>query len=214
MEQLTLFEPPPTLPRFNGIIADPAWKFILRSAKGEKKSPQAHYDCMTLDEIKALPVSDLASDNCLLWLWTTGPFMKLAMDVVDAWGFTYATCGTWNKITKHGKKAFGPGYWLRTSSEPYIIATRGSPRVYSRRERTSFDGPLREHSRKPEEGIAQFCRMTIAPRLEMFSRENHPGIDAVWGNQTGMLGGDGNPAKILLPGESAQLGAAVGPEQG
>ena len=141
------------LPKFNGIIADPPWKFLVRSDRGLKKSAQAHYGCMTLDDIKALPVRDLAADDCLLWLWTTGPFLRISMDVLDAWGFAYKTSGSWNKITKHGKPGFGTGYWLRGSSEPYIIATRGRPKIYSRSERSSFDGPLREHSRKPDEGF-------------------------------------------------------------
>ena len=195
------------LPRFHGIISDPPWKFLLRSDRGGRKSAQAHYDCMTLDDIKSLPVQKLAADDCLLWLWTTGPFLRIAMDVLDAWGFTYKTSGHWNKITKNGKPGFGTGYWVRTSSEPYIIATRGRPKIYSRSERSSFDGPLREHSRKPLEGIQQFCRMTIPPRLEMFSREHHDGIDAVWGNQTGLFGGTGAPRKLLLPGE---LGGSPG----
>ena len=52
-----------------------------------------------------------------------------------------------------------------------------------------------------DEGFDQFCRMTIRPRLEMFSREHRPGIDSVWGDQTGLFGGGGDPVKLILPGD-------------
>lgn len=46
---------------FGAIIADPPWKFELYSEKGIGKVPQAQYACMELDEIRALPVQQLAS---------------------------------------------------------------------------------------------------------------------------------------------------------
>ena len=48
---------------FDLIMADPPWRFALRSKKGEAKSADAQYDTMTLEEIKAMPVSALAAEN-------------------------------------------------------------------------------------------------------------------------------------------------------
>lgn len=169
---------------FDFIMADPPWLYELYSKEGEGKSPQAQYDCMTLDQIKGLPVLDLAAPNCLLWLWATNPMLPHALEVVSSWGFTFKTAGTWVKTTKNGKLAFGTGYVLRCSSEPFLIATRGKPRT-SRSVRSAHLGLIREHSRKPEEAYrAAEQLMPRANRLELFSRTNRPGWQA-WGDEAG-----------------------------
>ena len=78
---------------YRTILADPPWTFKTRSHKGKGRSAEAWYDCMSLDEIKAFPVQQWAAKDCVLLLWTTGPMMRHAFDVVDAWGFTYSTMG-------------------------------------------------------------------------------------------------------------------------
>jgi N6-adenosine-specific RNA methylase IME4 len=170
------FEDIPRL-HYGLIMADPPWSFALRSAKGQAKSPQAHYRCMSADWIKALPVSHLAAPDCLLFLWATNPLLPLAFEVMGAWGFTFKTAGHWSKKTKHGKQAFGTGYILRCAGEPFIIGTIGNPKV-SRRVRSVIEGPLREHSRKPDEAFAaaeELCG--DVPRLELFSRQPREGWD-------------------------------------
>ena len=54
------------------------------SAKGKGRSAEAHYDCMSLPEIKKLPVSDWAADNALLLLWATDPLIDKAIEVIEA----------------------------------------------------------------------------------------------------------------------------------
>jgi N6-adenosine-specific RNA methylase IME4 len=171
---------------FSVIMADPPWAFATRSDKGLKKSPQAHYDCMSLDAIKALPVADISAPDCLLMMWATAPMLPHALEVMAAWGFTYKTMGAWAKRSKTGSKwAFGTGYILRSASEPFLIGTRGAPRVVSKSERNLIVAPVREHSRKPDEARAMLERMIPAGRrLEMFARETAPGWEA-WGNQVG-----------------------------
>ena len=39
------------------IYADPAWLFENYSAAGQEKNPLAHYACMSLEDMKALPVA-------------------------------------------------------------------------------------------------------------------------------------------------------------
>ena len=169
---------------YSVIMADPPWSFTARSSKGLTKSPQAHYDCMDLPAIKALPVADVADRDCLLMMWATAPMLPQALEVMAAWGFTFKTMGTWAKQSKTGAKwAFGTGFILRSASEPYLIGTRGRPKVVSRSERNLIVAPVREHSRKPDSARASLDRMIpTGRRLEMFARESSPGWD-VWGNQ-------------------------------
>jgi N6-adenosine-specific RNA methylase IME4 len=187
--------------KYNQIMADPPWHFALRSVAGETKSSQAKYGSMTFEEIKALPVRDLASRDCILFLWCTWPLLlhggSPAMrfsdadaarsrvgEVINAWGFRYVTGGVWRKVTKHGKIGFGTGYRARSACEPFLLAVTGNPDT-SRAERNIFDGLRREHSRKPDDAFAWCERhLPAAWRVELFSRQSRPGWDS-WGYEVG-----------------------------
>lgn len=118
---------PLTPMKYGAILADPAWKYVMRSDKGHEKSPEAHYDTMDLAAIKALPVHELAGPDCYLFMWSTWPHLKQAQSVLDAWGFEYVTGGSWLKRTVHWNVAFGTGYVLRSSTEPYLVGKIGRP---------------------------------------------------------------------------------------
>lgn len=180
---------------YNMIWADPCWQYKNYSAAGEAKNATAHYDCQDLEWIKDLPVSSLAADDCLLWLWATNPMLPEALETMAAWGFKFKTAGTWCKRTKYKKDNFGTGYIFRSSNEPILIGTRGKPQttrsvrgtVSSGEELSDFgftiEAAIREHSRKPEEAFAAAqALMPNAKRAELFSRQRREGWD-VWGNE-------------------------------
>lgn len=159
------------------IVADPPWSFSNWSEKGEEKNASSQYQCQDLEWVKSLRVGDLASSNCLLVLWATNPLLNVAFDVMAAWGFEFKTAGHWSKKTKHGKQAFGTGYILRCAGEPFLIGTIGKPKC-AKNIRSVIEGPVREHSRKPEESFQAFERLVPgATRLELFSRQSRKGWD-------------------------------------
>ena len=53
---------------YSMLMADPPWSFQLYSEKGEAKSAQAKYECMSLDEIAALPVDHLTAADAILFI--------------------------------------------------------------------------------------------------------------------------------------------------
>lgn len=179
---------------YDFIMADPPWLFEVRSEKGEEKSPQAHYATMTISDIAALPVADLARETCLLWLWATGPMLPAQIAVMQAWGFAFVTSGVWVKNTVRDKLFFGTGYYLRNAHEPFLIGARGKPPMPEPRNiRSVIMGQVREHSRKPENAYAAAERLTTGfdahkagtlRRVELFSRTNRKGWD-VWGDEAG-----------------------------
>lgn len=176
---------------FSMLMVDPPWSFSLYSAKGGNKSAEHHYKTMSMEDIAALPVGDLAEENSVLWLWGTAPMFPAQVKVAERWGFVYKTMGVWEKVTRTGKQAFGTGYIFRTSHEPIIIATRGEPKT-SRSLRSSFSGERREHSRKPEEAFVHAERlMPKATRIEIFSRTNRPGWTS-WGDEVGRWSTEGD----------------------
>lgn len=184
---------------YDFIMADPPWTFELRSDKGEAKSAQAEYRCMSLDGIAALPVADLARETCLLWLWATGPMLPAQIEVMRAWGFSFVTSGAWVKRTVNDKLAFGTGYFLRSSHEPFLLGARGEPPMPEPRNvRSVVMGQVREHSRKPETAYGAAERLTTGfpahkagtlRRVELFSRTNRKGWD-VWGDEVGKFGAE------------------------
>ncbi|WP_375553380.1 MT-A70 family methyltransferase [Roseovarius mucosus] len=172
--------------RYGLIMADPPWSFDNWSRAGEAKNAKAQYDCTPLDWIKALRVADLAAPDCLLWLWATNPMLPQAIEVMAAWGFTFKTAGHWSKKTVNGKQAFGTGYILRCASEPFLIGTIGNPKC-ARNVRSVVEGPVREHSRKPDEAFAAAeALVPDARRIELFSRQERAGWD-VMGDQIGVM---------------------------
>jgi len=175
---------------FDLIMADPNWRFETRTERGRGvKSPDAHYRTDDIETIKRYPVLSLAHRNCVLWLWATHPMIDQQIEVCRAWGFKFVTTGVWVKRTKKGKLGFGTGYRLRCASEPFIIGTVGFP-LTAKSVRTVIEGPLREHSRKPDEAYQaaeQLLPRTmwgVARRADLFSRQTRPGWNA-WGDEHG-----------------------------
>lgn len=176
------FEDIPT-GKYQIIMADPPWHFTTRSSKGQAKSPSQHYETHGVDWVKRLPVSSLAADDCLLWLWALNHNLHHAMEVMAAWGFEFKSSGHWAKYTKHGKHAFGTGYLLRGAGEPFLLGVRGKPK-FGRSQRSVIHAKMGRHSEKPAEAFDAACRVfpSAEQRIELFSRQEREGWD-VFGNE-------------------------------
>ena len=168
---------------FGVVMADPPWSFDNWSEGGNAKNAKAQYDCMPTDDICAMPVGHLAAGDCWLWLWATHPMLPDALRVMDAWGFSFVTSRVWVKRGISGKTAFGPGYVLRTCSEPFLIGKIGAPRTFNKSVRTVLESPRRQHSRKPDNAY-KTCETLFGPanRLDLFSRQTRAGW-MNWGNE-------------------------------
>jgi N6-adenosine-specific RNA methylase IME4 len=146
----------PTGP-FQVIVADPPWRY--------ETGNDLPYPTMALEDIKALPVESIAADDALLWLWTTNAHLRVAFEVVEAWGFEYRTLLTWVK------NQMGTGEWLRGQTEHCLLAIRGKPVFLHGNHSTVLEAARREHSRKPEEFYAMVERTSPGNKMEVLSRE-------------------------------------------
>jgi N6-adenosine-specific RNA methylase IME4 len=180
----------PKAHHYSVIYADPPWPFATYSAKGKGRSAEAHYNCMSLADIAAVPLREWAADDCVLLMWTTDPLLEKAFDIIHAWGFTYKTVGFyWVKLRKPAlfyddrSFCFGQGKWTRANPEPCLLATRGNPKRLSRGVRELIVAPRREHSRKPDEIYDRIERLVAGPYLELFARQRRPGWDFAFSNQ-------------------------------
>ncbi len=173
--------------KYKAIYADPPWYFRNFSAKGTGRAPISHYDVLTLEELKALPVADYADKNCALFLWVTDPMLPEGIELMRAWGFKFKTIAFhWVKLNKNAasKKVeddpffTGLGYWTRANPELCLLGTRGSPRRISKDVRRLLVSERREHSRKPDEIYDRIERLVDGPYLELFARKRRKGWDA------------------------------------
>jgi N6-adenosine-specific RNA methylase IME4 len=136
------------------------------------------YPTMDIDDIKAMPVEEIADDDATLWLWTTNAHLRVAFDVIDSWGFEYRTLLTWVK------DRMGTGEWLRGQTEHCMLAVRGKPVFLHGNHGTVLEAARREHSRKPEEFYSLVEATCPGLKVELFSRSAREGWRA-FGNDTG-----------------------------
>jgi N6-adenosine-specific RNA methylase IME4 len=138
-----------------------------------------HYNLMSLERIKAMPVSALTAADAHLWLWVTNATLRDGYDVADAWGFTVRAPLTWIKFR------MGLGNYLRNTTEHLLFATKGRAPVGFHSQPTWMNAPVQDHSHKPEEQYAIIERVSSGPYLELFARRRPPSSSdwSVWGNE-------------------------------
>ena len=174
--------------KYHIIYADPPWTFKTWSDKGKGKSAEQHYDCMTMEDIKNLPVQDICEEDAVCIMWVTFPLLKEGIETLEAWGFKYKTVAfNWVKRNKKANSWFvGMGYYTRSNSEIAILGTKG--KVLNRANHNVpqvCNDRIREHSRKPD-----IIRQRIIDlfgdisRIELFCRDALQGWDT-WGDESG-----------------------------
>ena len=163
--------------RYGVIYCDPPWRYNFSSHNADRV--ERHYPTMALEEIKALPVNRISTDKCILYLWSTAPKLKEALEVMESWGFEYKTHCIWDKLS------MGMGYWFRGQHELLLVGTKGkaSPPSPSQRISSVIPSKKRGHSVKPDE-VREHIRRWFpnSARIELFARKRVEGWDA-WGDE-------------------------------
>lgn len=175
-------------PPYSTIVADPPWAYrqsrITTRTGNHKVGAEDKYSTLTIDEIAALPVRDLAATNAHLYLWVTNPKLygdrsggPTPRDVMEAWGFKYVTCLTW--VKKPG--ALGMGFYFRGETEHVLFGLRGDlPIPVERRRPNWLMAAKRGHSIKPDALMDLVEQVSPGPYVELFSRTPRMGWDS-WG---------------------------------
>jgi N6-adenosine-specific RNA methylase IME4 len=192
--------------RAGTIAIDPPWPFEQYSERAAHAVFE-HYETMSLDAIKALPIAQLAADDCALFLWVTWPFVPIWHEVIEAWGFTYSGLGfDWIKLTSDGERLHkGNGYNTRQNPEPCLIAKRGKPLRLDEGVHSVIMTRVGAHSEKPDEVYARMERLYGGPRLELFARAERPGWKT-WGNQRPPPVSDEAPSSVDGSPEQERIG--------
>lgn len=185
----------PELPnqKYDVIYADPPWdyggkmQYDKSSIKSENvgfekkvfiSAANFKYPTVKLKDLKTLDVSSIAADNCILFMWTTGPQMANSIELGKSWGFEYKTIAfVWDK------QVHNPGRYTLSQTEFVLAFKKGkfpTPRG-ARNVRQLVSVHRGTHSEKPVEVIEGITRMfPLQKKIELFARNNYYGWDN-WG---------------------------------
>lgn len=185
----------PVLPseKYDVIYADPPWDYggKMQYDKSSIKSINVgfeknvfisaanfKYPTLKLKELKELDVNSIAADDCILFMWTTGPQMANSIELGKAWGFEYKTIAfVWDK------QVHNPGRYTLSQTEFVLAFKKGrfpTPRG-ARNVRQLLSIHRGEHSEKPEKVIDGITKMfPEQKKIELFARNNYIGWDN-WG---------------------------------
>lgn len=174
--------------KYQIIYADPPWKYSSRANHKTRfrGGAEGHYQLMDMEAIKALPLSSLADENCVLFMWCTFPYLDEQIKLFRHWGFKYRTVGfTWVKTNpdQQLKTFFGVGFYAKSNAEICLMGIKGKMKPISNSISSIVIYPRGKHSEKPavirDKIIALFGNL---PRVELFARQKIEGWDA-WGNE-------------------------------
>lgn len=167
-------------PPYRTIVVDPPWQYDAinppNRGTGHGGAPyeggKLPYSGMPLDQIKALPVKELAAD-ARLFLWVTNRYLRHAWEVLEAWGFeAQARTLVWCKK---------PEGTATITTEFVVIGKVGSPARMPWSPTTWYAWPnTNSHSRKPAAFIDLVESWCEPPYLELFARSPRLGWDH-WG---------------------------------
>lgn len=171
----------PVKERYRTIVADPPWPITMKMGAGGRRAraTEVPYKVLSVEEIKAIPVREMAADEAHLYLWATRRLFREgeAAKVARAWGFE--PCGEliW------GLRNPGMGGFNGNGHEPILVASRGS-QPFPKNELPAGVVFWRQpyawgklHSAKPEGFLDLVEQVSPAPRLEMFARRARFGWD-------------------------------------
>jgi N6-adenosine-specific RNA methylase IME4 len=161
------------------IYADPPWQYGDTLLNMPGAGAEDHYPSMSIDELCAMRVEDLATSDAVLFMWVTSPLLEECFPIIRAWGFEYKTSFVWDKV-KHNM-----GHYNSVRHELLLVCTRGSctPDVPTLIDSVQSIERSGRHSEKPQE--FRTIIDTLYPtgkRLELFARAPVDGWD-VWGNE-------------------------------
>lgn len=177
--------------KYEIIYADPPWEYRQSGSKLHSRGmAKQHYNTMSTDEICKIPVKDLATEDCVLFLWATFPNIEEALKVMRSWGFEYKTAAfVWVKKNRKSDTLFwGMGAYTRANAEVCLLGIRKGTKakqvVKSNAVHQIIESPVEEHSKKPAETRDRIVKLLGGGvnKIELFARQIVEGWDC-WGNE-------------------------------
>ncbi|MEW8193919.1 MAG: MT-A70 family methyltransferase [Candidatus Thiodiazotropha sp.] len=151
---------------YSTILIDPPWDWGDEGDQDQLGRARPDYNTLSFEDLKNLPVGELADDDAHIYLWITNRSLPKGFELLSEWGFRYITAITW--VKPH----YGMGNYFRGQTEHILFGVKGSLPLLRKDQGTVFhaDRGPNGHSSKPVElyDIIESC--SPGPYLEMFSR--------------------------------------------
>ena len=175
--------------KYNVIYADPPWSFgrgVYQDNGRDERKIETIYNTMPKKDIENLPVKEISSEDCALFLWVTDSHLKDGIELIEKWGFKYKTIAfIWVKKTKNNKTCANVGAWTMKNCEIVLLGTKGNMLKYKNANNVFqlVEEIRTKHSKKPKEVSRRIHEIfPIENKIELFAREKSDGWD-VWGNE-------------------------------
>ena len=160
--------------KYSTLLIDPPWDICQKGIRGAQK----HYNLMTSEQIRSMPINAITHDNAHCWLWVTNNTLRVGFDIMEEWGFPVKSIFTWIKLR------MGLGNYLRNCTEHLLLGIRGKCPVKCKNQVNFGVFPVQDHSHKPEELHEIIQRVSNGPYLELFARRRPSNAEwDVWGNE-------------------------------
>jgi len=163
--------------KYDVIVIDPPWEIQKIQRDVRPNQQELDYPTMSIDEIKNIPISELASENCMLFLWVIDKYLFTAKEIIEYWGFNYHLTMSWDK--GNGISMYG----FHRQTEFIVVGFKGKHEIYPQRKtiRTSFFANSDYHSAKPDE-FYQMLDILEGNKIDIFARKKREGWE-VYGNE-------------------------------
>lgn len=169
--------------KYNTIVIDPPWEISMAGARKVRPNTakELPYKTMTLDEIKSIPIGNIANVGCHVYCWTTNKMLQHTFDVLKSWGVNYHLTLVWVKPS-----ALAPCFAYKFATEFLLLGFFGKPM-----QKFIGMGKLNwiehftkagQHSQKPEKMYNLIKEMSPEPRIDIFSRRLISGFET-WGDE-------------------------------
>ena len=153
--------------KYQIIVVDPPWEIQKIKKRVRPNQVEMDYPMMSLGEIKALRIADIADETCTLFLWTIDKYLYESKAVLEAWGFKYHLTMAWDKT--NGLAMYG----FNRQTEFILVGLKGKHNAYPKRPtiRTSFTAKSERHSAKPD-AFYQALDVLDGDRIDIFARKS------------------------------------------
>lgn len=163
------------------IIADPPWDYGGSSCLAKNScfsnGTGKHYSTTKSKNLHNVSthLQRVASKDSLLFMWCSGATLGEAIELMSAWGWTYATTAfVWDK------QVGTPGFYTYSNCEFVLVGKRGKiPRPYKQSGSHQLVSVRKgKHSVKPEEVQDRIEQQWSDPKfnkLELFARRHRQG---------------------------------------
>jgi len=170
--------------KYQIIVVDPPWQIAKIQRQVRPNQIHMDYPMMSLDKIKNLPITTIADDLCICFIWTIDKYLHETRPILEKWGFNYHLTMAWDKTNGFAM------YGFNRRTEFIVVGLMGNHEAYPKRQtiRTSFTAKSPYHSAKPDEFYQMLDVLPYNPRIDLFARKQRKGLFIknawdVWGNE-------------------------------